>query len=183
MVIQRIFGAGLALQSLTGLVQAPQAVKHLQAVITELDTTIEELRTAIYDLHHLPEEQTGLRTRLHDLTSHAAENLGFTPSVTFDGQADIDVPDETVIHLIAVIREALTNIRRHAHATAADIHLHVGTELILQITDNGRGLGQTTRSSGLANLRQRALQLGGTFEVTSKPGAGTRLEWRVPLAP
>jgi two-component system sensor histidine kinase DevS len=78
-----------------------------------------------------------------------------------------------------VIREALSNIARHAGATAAGVTLSVGAEVVLRVSDNGRGLGEVTRRSGLRNMRERAQLLGGTFEITSRPGAGTQLEWRI----
>ncbi|WP_406472191.1 peroxiredoxin [Streptomyces sp. NBC_01615] len=80
-------------------------------------------------------------------------------------------------------REALTNAARHAHATAVDISAEATTtHLRLQVTDNGRGIDPTcTRRSGLANLRTRATELGGTLTLASHRPTGTTLEWTVPL--
>jgi len=81
-----------------------------------------------------------------------------------------------------VLREALTNVARHAHAPATSIDLAAGdSELVLRVNDDGVGMGDTTRRSGLANLRKRAQALGGSFTINQPPGGGTRLEWRVPL--
>ncbi|MBC6463065.1 PAS domain S-box protein [Actinomadura sp. HBU206391] len=182
MVIQRVFGAGLALQAVASLITHPSVSARLQAVIGELDVTIRELRTAIYDLHSRPQQATTLRDQLLDLTSMAAEGLGFTPTVSFHGPVDTAVPDEVIIHLLAVVREALSNIARHSGASAAELTLSAGTELVLNVTDNGHGLGTVTRTSGLRNLRDRAQALGGAFEATGRPGNGTSLEWRVPLS-
>ena len=104
--------------------------------------------------------------------------LGFTASVSFAGPLDPG-PDETLAHdILAVTREALSNCARHAHATAADVSLVLEHELItLVITDNGRGLGTPTRSSGLSSMRRRAGRNRGTFQLTTPAGGGTRLIW------
>jgi ABC transporter transmembrane region len=127
-------------------------------------------------------KQAGLRDAILALTGEAAPALGFTPAVSFEGHLD-SVPEQVAAHVLAVCREALSNIARHAAASAAAVTLTAESEVLLRITDNGRGLGEVTRSSGLRNMRERAEMLGGTFLVASEPGAGTRLEWRVPLGP
>jgi PAS domain S-box-containing protein len=180
MVIQRVFGAGLALQSALGLIDVPGARARIETVINELDATIRELRGAIFDLHR-PLRATTLSSRLHDLTNSAQRELGLALTVNLDGPIDSVVSDEIATHLLAVLREALSNITRHAQASSVEIVLKAGSDLMLQVSDNGRGLGPTTRSSGFSNMRERAHALGGTFEVTSEPGIGTRLHWRIPL--
>jgi two-component system sensor histidine kinase DevS len=180
MVIQRVFGAGLTLQGVVAMVTQPKAKDRIGAAIAELDLTIQELRNAIFELHR-PQEATSLRSQILELTGTAQRGLGFTPTVNFDGPVDAAVPDDTADHVLAVLREALSNITRHANASAVEVSLHAGTELRLLVSDNGRGLGQAAHTSGLANLRRRAHDLGGTFEVTSRPGTGTRLHWRIPL--
>ena len=91
------------------------------------------------------------------------------------------VPQDAAGHLLAVLREALSNIARHARASAASITVNAGDDLVLRVSDNGRGLTETSRRSGLRNMHERAAILGGAFEVTSQPDQGTQLEWRVPL--
>lgn len=180
-VIQRVFGAGLALQSAVSQVIRPAVADRINSVIGDLDATIKELRGAIFDLHHSPQRAARLGVRLVDLATSAQRGLGFEPVITLTGPVDT-VPDVIGTHVLAVAQEALSNIIRHAYASAAEIALDVGTELVLQVTDNGRGLGPTARASGLANLRERAEAFGGTFEITGQPGAGTRLRWCVPLS-
>ncbi|MFC4061247.1 PAS domain S-box protein [Planomonospora corallina] len=182
MVIQRIFGAGLALQATAGMVRHPQAEERIRKVIGELDVTIHELRTAIFDLQHPPQQETTLRAAVLQLTTEAAERLGFSPAVAFEGPIDSAVSDEVAVQLLAVLREALSNIVRHARASGAEVVLSAGADLVLRITDDGRGLGETTRSSGLGNMGERARELGGVFEAVSPPSGGTRLVWRVPLS-
>ncbi|WP_328827370.1 sensor histidine kinase [Streptomyces ureilyticus] len=181
MVIQRVFGAGLALQSITARITRPDAATRIHAVIGELDATIRELRGTIFDLNRPTQKAASLRAQALGETSTAQDRLGFAPSVEFDGPIDTALPDETAAHLLALLCEALSNVARHAHATAAWVAVHAGDELRLNVTDNGRGLGRPTRSSGLTNLPRRAEKLGGTFEVADRPEGGARLRWRIPL--
>ncbi len=179
-VIQRIFAAGMTLQTAARLARNPQAAERIETVIGDLDTAIAEIRQTIYALRHPGRRPAGLREEITALAEEAAQALGFIPAVIFDG-ATSRVPEEVSAHVLAVCREALSNIARHARASAAAVTLSAGNVLLLRVSDNGRGMGETTRASGLKNMRERAEMLGGTFTVTSEPGAGTRLEWRVPL--
>jgi two-component system, NarL family, sensor histidine kinase DevS len=180
-VIQRIFAAGMTLQTAAGLTRNPAAAIRIETVIADLDTAIAELRETIYTLRHGPRPQAGLRDQIITLTGETAPVLGFTPAVSFDGPPGV-IPEQVAQHVLAVCREALSNIARHAGATAATVTLSTGRDVILQVSDNGRGLGESTRASGLKNMRERAENLGGTFQVIGEPGNGTRLEWRVPLS-
>lgn len=184
MVIQRVFGAGLALQSISARITHPDAAGRIHKVIDELDATIRELRGTIFNLNQPTQKAASLRAQILDETSAAQDRLGFAPAVEFDGPVDAALPDEMAAHLLAVLREALSNAARHAHASAARVTVRAGDELLLEVSDNGRGIDPAvTRSSGLTNLRRRAERLGGTFEVTGRPGGGTRLRWCIPLTP
>jgi signal transduction histidine kinase/CheY-like chemotaxis protein len=181
LVIQRLFAAGMALQSGLALVNQPEVARRISSVTEELDATITDLRTTIFQYHGGMQQAKSTRAQLLKLGADAAKTLGFPPRVTIDGPVDTMVPDPVAEHLVAVVTEALSNIARHAHATAAEISLHADQHFItLLVTDNGRGIGRTTRESGLRNMRDRAELLGGTFTVTSSD-TGTRLEWRVPV--
>jgi PAS domain S-box-containing protein len=180
-VIQRIFGAALTLQGAASLTRHPDTAARIEAVIHELDVSIWEIRAAIFTLQRGPQDPASLRAEILDLVSNAAQGLGFSPTVSFAGPVDTVVPGDVATHVLAVAREALSNMTRHAHASAGEVRLSADSELVLEVTDNGQGMGATTRRSGLRNLRDRAAALGGTFDVSSEPGAGTRLAWRVPL--
>jgi signal transduction histidine kinase len=97
------------------------------------------------------------------------------------GQLDTRVPAPIAGQLLAALREALANAAKHARASRVDITVEAGTDLVLTVRDNGIGLGEPTRRSGLANLTERAAELGGTMRATAAEGGGTELEWRVPL--
>jgi PAS domain S-box-containing protein len=182
MVIQRVFGAGLALQGVTARITHPDSATRIHTVIDELDATIRELRGTIFELGQPAQKAASLRAQVLDETATAQDRLGFAPAVEFDGPVDAALPDATAAHLLAALREALSNVARHAHASAVRVAVHAGDELLLEVTDNGRGIDPAvTRSSGLTNLRRRAEKLGGTFEAAGRPEGGTRLRWRIPL--
>lgn len=181
-VIQRVFAAGLALQGIASLIRNPRAAKRVRAVIDDLDATVHELRTAIFGAYDPPRKTAGLHAQFTDLIIQADDQLGFSPSFSFQGPTNAAVRDHIIADVLAVAREALSNIARHAHATTADIILSAtDDEIILRVTDNGRGLSPTTGTSGLRDMRERAQALGGSFHATGSPDAGTQLEWRVPL--
>jgi two-component system, NarL family, sensor histidine kinase DevS len=181
-VIQRVFGAGMSLQTAAGIARNPQASSRIEAVIADLDGVIEEIRQTIFTLRRPVRRQSGLRNKILALAEQASAELGFTPAVIFEGRAD-DIPDQVAGQVLEVCREALSNVARHARASAATVTLSsAGGEVLLRITDNGRGLSEITQASGrLSGMRERAEALGGTLLAASEPGAWTQLEWRVPL--
>lgn len=181
LVIQRIFGAGLALHGAVNLAPGPDVERRLEAVIHELDATVSEIRTTIFALHQDPADATGVRARVQQAVSAATPTLGFTPSLTFHGPVEAAVPYAVQESLLAVVREALANVARHAHASAVRVSLSAGDELVLRVVDDGRGLQPGGRRSGLSNLQQRAQSRGGSCTVANGRGGGTELDWRIPL--
>jgi len=180
-VIQRVSAAGMSLQTAVGIARNPQASARIEEVIGDLDGVIEEIRRAIFALRHPVRQPSGLRNKILALAEEASPALGFTPALIFEGQAD-DIPDQIAGQVLAVCREALSNIARHARASAVTITLSTRSGVLLRITDNGRGLSGIAQASGrLRGMRERAEALGGTLLAASEPGAWTQLEWRVPL--
>lgn len=180
-VIQQLFASGMALQAILKLVPAGRVSERIRTVVDDLDNTITQIRTAIFGLHRRPEKKPSLRAQVLEIAEHTKGSLGFEPRVNFRGPIDTLIPDLVAEHLLAVLREALSNAARHANASSIEVHLHVDEEIILNVVDNGRGMGETNRRSGLANLSQRATLLGGSFVIASAQEGGTRLEWRVPI--
>jgi signal transduction histidine kinase len=183
LVIQRLFSTGMGLQGVLGLMTPGLAAERVAAAVNALDDTIREIRTTIFALATPRRADTGLRAEILGLVASANEQLRFEPNVRFDGPVDSAVSDEVNAHVLAVVREALSNMARHANASRADIELRVGDEVVLVVSDDGVGIGEVRRDSGLANLRARAESLGGTVRVGPGPAGGTRLEWRVPVRP
>lgn len=180
LVIQRLFASGMALQGVLNLSLSDEIATRVGRVIDDLDTTISEIRSTIFALGRGLHLGASLREELLEVTSKAAEILGFQPHVRFEGLVDFAVPEDVAQHIVAVAREALSNVARHAAASRVEVVVHAGDDIALEVLDNGRGMEQATRRSGLANLAERAEALGGTLTVTNRAGGGTHLVWRVP---
>ncbi|WP_369241185.1 GAF domain-containing sensor histidine kinase [Streptomyces sp. R21] len=186
LAIQRLFATGMTLQSAQRFVQHPQAAERLGRAVDDLDTTIKIIRSTIFGLRAHETPSAGLRIRTVRALEEAAQVLGFTPALRMEGLIDVDVSAALSEDALAVLGEALTNVARHAQATAVEVGLVVREgHLRLSVSDNGIGMGAATdRRSGLRNLEERAELLGGQLKVTgSQEGRGTRLEWRAPLGP
>ncbi|MFC7106804.1 GAF domain-containing protein [Nonomuraea rubra] len=173
-VIQRLFATAMTLMSTVRLVERPEASKRLQHAIDELDETIRQIRSSIFALQGTREDIVpGLRAQIVDLVEGAGGHLGFMPGLRMEGQIDTLVPEQVAEHLLAVLREALSNVVRHSHATRAEVSIAVADRrLNLTVSDNGVGLGEGGRRSGLRNIEERAGRLGGTAELESQEGAG-----------
>ncbi|MEH0548057.1 GAF domain-containing protein [Streptomyces sp. NBC_00490] len=186
LAIQRLFASGLTLNSVLGRISdRPEVAERVQRVVDDLDDTIKTVRGTIYALHERDRSDSrgGLRARLLAETDQAADVLGFTPALRMTGLLDTDVPADHAEHLLAVLRETLSNAARHAHATAVEVTAETdGRRLHLRVADNGSGIDPAvTRRSGLDNLRRRATDLGGGFTLTPNEPTGTIAEWTVPL--
>ena len=184
LVIQRLFASGMQLESMARLLDNEEAVTRVRAVVDELDTTIREIRSAIYALQTPSRDGTGnVRGQLLEAADLAAAALGFAPSVRFEGPVDALVRPSLAPDLVAVLVEGLSNVARHATADHVDVIVIADqTEISLQIRDDGVGLPPTGRRSGLANLAERAARNGGSFVAGPGPAGGTELRWHVPLA-
>jgi two-component system, NarL family, sensor histidine kinase DevS len=181
LVIQRLFGAGLRLQGALGLIDNEPAVERVSSTINDLDATIKEIREAIFALESAP--GTGLRARVLETVADATEALGFKPTVSCRGLGDREVALPVQLEAAAVLREALSNSARHAHASWVEVHVTVDDELAVIVVDNGVGVGTPRHMSGIANARARAELLGGHLDVLAVDAGGTRFEWRVPILP
>ncbi|GAA1816036.1 two-component system sensor histidine kinase [Luedemannella flava] len=178
-VIQRLFATGLQLQSAARLAR-PEVGTRISAAVDDLDTTIRDIRSAIFELRS--PAPADLRAEVRAQVDSAAAGLGFRPELVLDGPIDSAVPDEVRPDLLAALREGLSNAVKHARASHVKIHLDVRPgRAVLTVTDDGVGIAEVDERSGLHNLRQRAERRGGEFTVTSAPGDGTSLCWSVPL--
>ncbi|SEH02446.1 Histidine kinase [Nonomuraea solani] len=182
-VIQRLFASAMTLMSTVRLVEHPEAAKRLQHTIDELDETIRQVRSSIFALQGpLDGPAPGVRGQIVELVEGASSHLGFAPGLRMEGQIDTLVPQSVAEHLLAVLRETLSNVVRHSHAGRAEVSVEVATgQLTLVVTDDGVGVGEAGRRSGLRNIEDRAVRLGGTAALETPEGGGTRLRWHVPL--
>ncbi len=183
-VIQRLFAAGLGLTGLASRTAEPETRQRLTQYTDQLDDTIQAIRQTIFALQR--HRETGTQARVMGIVRDATGALGFAPDLRFEGPLDALLDSEIVDHVAAVVREALANAARHAGASSVSVILSAadGKNLAVSITDNGKGVGDPSRISGLGNMRARAEELGGSFAIVSpvKPGeGGTRIEWTIPL--
>jgi len=184
LVIQRLYATGMSLEGVSARLGETGNGRRVSSAVDALDETIKEIRSAIFSLHVRPAtDEIGLRARILAVADEATGPLGFAPALRMGGRLDEEVPAGAAEHLLSALREALSNAARHAGASKADVTVEAGRELILVVRDNGTGLQDTGRSSGLASLSERAGMLGGTLRTQPAPGGGTELTWRVPLQP
>jgi PAS domain S-box-containing protein len=180
LVIQRLFAAGMTLQATRGLTDDPDVGRRVDAAVEELDATIREIRTVIFGLQADGDRAAGLRSDVADLVAAEGAVHGFAARVHFDGAIDA-LPDAVADDVRATVREALANVARHAQASAVDVTLEAGAEIVLTVVDDGIGIPDAPPpGSGLVNMTRRADGHGGSCSVTVRPGGGTCLEWRVP---
>ena len=152
LVIQRLFGAGLRLQGALALTDNEKVSARISSTVDDLDTTIKEIREAIFALESTP--GAGLRARVLDAVADATEVLSFKPAVSFHGAVDREIALQVQLEAEAVLREALSNAARHAHASRVEVHITVDDELGILVVDNGIGVGRPDRLSGIANARR-----------------------------
>jgi PAS domain S-box-containing protein len=180
-VIQRLFAAGLNIQAVVGATD-DRVRPRLESTIDSLDETIRELRAAIFSLQGSGSAPSGLRGQILDVVNDAAASLGFEPRLQIDGPVE-SIADDIADQLIPTLREALSNVARHAGARSVQILVTAADPVTLEVVDDGVGLsddGHDRAGDGLANLASRARELGGMFEIVSKPPGGVSLKWCVP---
>jgi signal transduction histidine kinase len=180
-VIQRLFATGMQLQGMALHAMRPEAAQRINNAVDDLDATIRDIRRSIFELR--APAGTTLRTELRDAVDAAADALGFRPVLDVSGPVDSAVPDDIVPEILAVLREALSNVARHAGASAVRVSLRAaGGAVALAVEDDGTGTDLERARGGLVNMRERAHDLGGTFEVGPGGDGGTLVQWRVPTA-
>ena len=140
LVIQRLFATGLTLQGLSKYVETAERPR-LESAVDDLDGTIREIRRTIFSLRAAEGRTTSLRGEILDLAANAAVSLGFEPHVRLEGPIDSVVPAEVSPHLLAVLREALSNVTRHSDARSVHVNVKAsGSEVTLTVIDDGRGI-------------------------------------------
>ncbi len=183
-VIQRLFATGLSLQGLTRQLEDPALADRIKGSVADLDATIRDIRTTIFELSNTHAGEA-LKSQLTDVLGAAQSALKLRPHLTFSGPIDTLVPGPIQPHLVAVLIEALSNVARHARASTVEVSVSAtGTPqpaVTLVVKDDGIGLPASRTESGLANLRKRADNLGGSLSLDSPESGGCVLTWSVPL--
>lgn len=182
-MIQRLFSTGLLLQGTRAKAAGPGVQHRIDQAIADLDSTIRDIRSTVFQLQ--PNVSAGIRDSLHALLSEYAGALGFTPELRTTGPLDTPVPRTISDELLAVLRQVLSSIARQEKATRTSVEVGVETDadgrrwVRLQVTDDG-GVVSTT-GSWLRNIRERAIELGGTVSIGDREPSETQLDWRTPL--
>lgn len=186
-VIQQLFAVGLQLQGVLPTIEAAEVRARVSDAVGFLDEVIRQIRTTIFALEDKPADTGGLRSRVLELCAQATRSLGFDPEVRFSGPVDRLVPEHVAVELLTTLREALSNVARHARATRVVVEVSAGEEVSLRVRDNGPGPGGGVRGDrggrGLPNMAERAQALGGSFTFAAHPDGGAVVSWIVPLSP
>ena len=181
-VIQRLFATGLSLQAVAQMVKEPVAVERIMRAVDDLDASIRQVRSTIFELHHRWATTQSLRSEIVAICDESAKALGYKPSCDIVGPIDTTITEPLRGHLLLCLREALSNVARHARASAVEVDVAVQNgRVTLQVVDNGAGYAPAPGhpSSGLDNMLVRAESLGGRFSIAAGDHNGTVVIWDV----
>jgi signal transduction histidine kinase len=178
-VIQRLFATGLSLQSAARLAEHPVVRTRLDEAVDNLDAAIKDIRRTIFELHRAKPTRE-LREEIAELVRASAQTLGFAPDLTIDGPLDALTADLEA-DLVAVVREGLANVVRHAQASNVSVRITSDVTIQVEVADDGVGVSPAAVQSGLANLRQRAESRGGSLTLAARRPRGTALVWEALL--
>jgi signal transduction histidine kinase len=182
-VIQRVFATGMSLQLAAQMSTQPDVARRLGDAVEELDTIIRRVRSTIFQLGRPADGGRGMRDELLAVCDEAARSLGHEPACRIEGPINSAVDERVATEAVLGLREMLSNVARHAEArrTVVDAVVDDGW-LRIGVRDDGRGYRpEDAAGDGLANLRRRAAQLGGSFEIVALAEGGTQSTWRVPV--
>jgi signal transduction histidine kinase len=181
-VIQRLFATGMSLQGTVRRITDPTVRRRVSRAVEQLDETVREIRTSIFDLHTTGSDNSAsLRRRMLDIVDELSADTDVSPSVRISGAVDTVVPDSLATHATAVLREAVSNAIRHSHAGSIVVTVEAAADLIIDVVDDGVGIPPGVARSGLLGVERRAGKCGGMAVVVPGPEGGTRLTWRAPV--
>jgi signal transduction histidine kinase len=178
-VIQRLFGVGLALQITLPMIVDEKVQTRINSAIDELDQTIREIRTTIFEIDQEELDGATLLSRVSTLVDEVGSRLGIRVDLIVSDDINRKVGSVCARHTTQALREILSNIVRHAHATAILVEITTeGDLLVMTVVDNGVGFTSSAGPGrGLRNLSARAKELGGTCVIDSGPSRGTMVRW------
>ena len=186
LVIQRLYATGMSLEGTMPMITRREVSDRVRNAVDAMDDTIRDIRATIFALQSRRQPSSPrLRADIAALVDEMTEMLGFAPAVRLGSGLDSRATGELSEQVLAVLREALSNAARHSGATRVDVTVDTDGSgmLTVLVRDNGRGIGETTRRSGLGNMADRAEKLGGELRLSSPEDGGTELEWKVPVPP
>lgn len=184
-VVQHLYAVGLSLETIAREASAVEVAERLGMLVSDIGSAIRQVRSSIYELG-MDAEDPGARAGIVGLVRSLRAMIGFDVGVSFEGPVDAVISQSLTEQLLATIREAVTNVGRHAQASEASVTVSVANGVCrLRVVDNGRGIDPTLDrldGLGLGNLRRRAEKLHGGMELARLPSGGTVLTWEVPIS-
>ena len=186
LVIQRLYATGMSLEGMMPMITRREVGDRVRNAVDAMDDTIRDIRATIFALQSRGRANAPhLRGDIVALADELTQLLGFSPALRLGSGLDSRASGELSEQVLAVLREALSNVARHSGATRVDVTVDTDAAgmLTVLVRDNGRGVQETSRRSGLANMADRAEKLGGRLRLSPAEGGGTELEWRVPVPP
>ena len=180
LVIQRLFATGMSLQGLIRQERLEgEVAERINAAIAELDKTVRQIRQTIFALQDTS-TSGGFRRRVLAEYEAVRGLLDYQPELIFEGPVDTSIPESVAVHAVAVVRELLSNVAKHAKATWAQVTVAVrGEELSVTVLDNGIGFTEPNRRRGLSNIAKRADSFSGLFTIEQHEPKGTKARWQV----
>jgi NarL family two-component system sensor histidine kinase LiaS len=186
-VKQQTYAARMQLTAAKNLLSSnPQvASEHLEAALQLNRETQQELKLIIDELRPAALQGRGLAQALQEYAARWQEHTGIRADTVVSGERPLSLDVEQALY--RVLQESLSNVARHAEASEVEIKLNMTTEqVVLSIADNGRGFDQgvvTQSSFGLAGMKQRLGEVGGTLAIESAPGNGSTVTAQVKTGP
>jgi signal transduction histidine kinase len=176
----------MSLEGTMPMISRPEVADRVRNAVDAMDDTIRDIRGTIFALQSRSRAGARrLRTEILVVADEMADMLGFAPELRLGRGLDSRASAVLSEHVLAVLREALSNAARHSGATRVEVAVDTDAAgmLTVLVRDNGRGITETGRRSGLANMADRAAELGGKLRLSSVESGGTELEWKVPMPP
>jgi signal transduction histidine kinase len=185
-VVQSLYGVVLELAAQEGRLDASETRASLSRARTQIEGAIGELRQYLSVLRAPGTMPADLRTGLELLADQLRARAPLRVELEVDLESEDALGPEAIEHLLYTVREATSNVIRHARASVVMIQLaQVDRQLVLTIRDDGRGLDPAERDrrrgDGLRHMAERAARTGGRLTVTGQLGAGTEVRLQVPL--
>jgi two-component system, NarL family, sensor histidine kinase DevS len=178
-VIQRLFAVGLAMQATVPLARSPEVQRRLSEQVDDLQEVIQDIRTAIFDLHTTSSGATRLRQRLEETIAECA-GTGLRTMVQFVGP--VSVVDATLAdHAEAFVRAAVGDASHQPNVTRLSVVVEVDDDLRIKVAADGQGVSDEATVNNLAEMRRVAEEIGGSLTVEASPDNDTTLRWSVPL--
>jgi signal transduction histidine kinase len=182
-VIQRLFAVGLSLQGTAQRARVPEIKARLTETIDDVQSIVQDIRHSIFDLQsNTSADSSKYRKHLHGIIVDMTADSGLRTIIRLAGPVTVLAPPLSD-DVEAVLREAVSNVVRHASAKMVSVELKIRDDVTIEVIDDGIGISEDiTRRSGLANLAVRASEAGGSFSIANRPEGGTVLRWSVPLS-